>query len=84
MAHRVRHVACGKIFEPDIATAMNDRGDSLMLKKLNHFSESSENYSLSAKKIPFFALKPVPTGERPGSLVDRLFRHETPMKVCLF
>jgi hypothetical protein len=63
---------------------MNDRAESLLLKKLNHFSESTNNYSLSGKKIPFFALKTVPAGERPGSLVDRLFRNETPMKVCLF
>jgi hypothetical protein len=72
-----------KIFEPETVIAMNDRESSLMLKKMNHFSENTSNYSLSGKKIPLFALKPVQDGERAGTLADRLFRNETPMKVHL-
>jgi hypothetical protein len=81
MAHRVRHSAIAKLFEPEIVNAMNERETSLLLKKLNHFNENTNSYSLSRNKIPLFALEPV--GEMPGTLADRLFRNKTPMKVYL-
>ena len=84
MAHHICHIASAKIFNPEIVQALNERDSSVVLKKLNNFSETTKDYSSSEKKIPVLALRPIKKGEKATTLLDRLFRNVMPMKVRFY